>query len=100
MKKTVAIWLPFISGLILIAVAVIDLRQFESNIIDVQTMLRREMPIFLFGLVSSLIVFFSTIYWLFKKQWLTALQSFLSPILFIVCFGIGGAMGAAYLNAT
>ena len=99
-KKIVAIWLPFIVGLLLVTVAVIDLYQFKSNAIDVHTMLSREIPIVLLGLISSLAVFISSFYWLYKKNWAIAVQSFLSPILFLVCFVIGGAMGAAYINAT
>lgn len=100
MKKIIFIWLPFLSGLFLILVAAIDTQLFKSRIIDVQIMLGIETSIILFGIVSSIIVFFNTIYWILKKDWCSAFQSFISPILFMICFGIGGAMGAAYFNAT
>lgn len=100
MKKIIAIWLPFISGLLLVAVVAVDMHQFELGTIDVHDMLRRELPIVLFGMLSSLVVFVSSFYWLFKKQWFKAIQSLLSPFLFFVCFGIGGVMGASYLYAT
>lgn len=100
MKKIILIWLPLLTGIVLVAIAAFDLYQFRSGIIDAHTMLRREIPVVLLGVLSSLIVFLSAFYWLYKKQWLTALQSLASPFMFLVCFNIGGSMGAAYLNAT
>lgn len=100
MKKFILIWLPLLTGLVLVAMAAFDLYQFKLDIIDARTMLRREMPVVLLGVLSSLVVFLSAFYWLYKKQWLTAVQSLASPFMFLVCFNIGGSMGAAYLYAT
>ncbi len=94
------IWMPFFIGLLLLVITKIDLYQFGSGSIEVQSMLSREIPIVSLGLLSSVLVFLSSIYWLFKKQWAVAVQSIISPVLFMLCFGIGGAMGGAFLNAT
>jgi len=101
MKRTlILIWLPVVLGVILLGVTKIDLYQFHNKTIDVQSMLSREIPIVFIGLLISAIVFLSSIYWLIKKQWFVAAQSIFSPLLFLVLFGVGGAMGGAFLNAT
>ncbi len=78
----------------------IDLIQFHNQSIEVKAMLSREIPIVLIGLLLSTGVFLSGTYWLVKKQWCVALQSIVSPIIFMILFGVGGAMGGAFLNAT
>lgn len=99
-KSKLIIWLPAFLGLVLLVVTKIDLYQFNNETLEVHNMLSREIPIVFSGLFLSVAVFLSGIYWLVKKQWLTALQSALSPVIFMVCFGVGGAMGGAFLNAT
>jgi len=91
---------PVISGLVLLAVTKFDLYQFNADSIDVRVMLSRELPIVLVGLISSIGVFLSSFYWLFKRRWFTATVAVLSPLLFLICFGLGGMWGAAYLYAT
>jgi len=100
MKKYIFIWLPFSLGILLIGVVHLDLYQFKQQSVDVNGMLMRELPIVVTGLISGALVLISTLYWLYKKQWLVAGQSFISPIIFIYCFGYGGTIGGAYLNAT
>jgi hypothetical protein len=93
-------WFPTFIGLVLVAVTQIDLYQFHDRAIDVQSMLSRELPIVLVGFLFSLGVLCSSIYWLSKRNWLLASQAVVSPLMFLACFGIGGALGGAYLNAT
>ncbi len=101
MKKVqILIWIPFLLGLLLLVIAKINLYQFSSGSIEVRSMLSREIPIVSLGLICSILIFLSSIYWLLKKQWAIALQAIVSPALFLLCFIIGGAMGAAFLNAT
>ncbi|MEP2651498.1 MAG: hypothetical protein ABJH06_05820 [Paraglaciecola sp.] len=99
-KSKLIIWLPMFLGLVLLVVAKIDLYQFENQSIEVRAMLSREIPIVFLGLLLSSIIFISSFYWLLKKQWSTALQSIISPLIFMVLFGISGVMGGAFLNAT
>jgi len=100
--KKVAIfnWLPFILGLLLLVVAKIDMLIFDPQTGDVRALLSRELPIVLLGVVLSIAVFSSSFYWLYKKERSVALQAIVSPVLFFICMSLGGAMGAAYLNAT
>jgi len=101
MNKTILItWLPSVLGLLLLIVVKIDLYQFESQSINAKSMLIREMPIVIFGMILSVIIFFSSFYWLFNQQWIMAIQAIISPLIFLGCFVLGGAMGAAYMNAT
>jgi hypothetical protein len=99
-KLKLIIWLPAVLGLVLLTVTKIDLYQFNNESIEVRSMLSREIPIVLSGLFLSAGVFLSSVYWLVKKQWLFAAKSVLSPLIFMVCFGVGGAIGGAFLNAT
>ena len=99
-KTIVIIWLPATLGLLLLAVVKIDLYQFSNNGIEVRDMLMRELPIVVIGLLFSLIIFLTSFYWLLKKIWLKSLQAIISPLIFVYCFGWGGYLGAAYLNAT
>lgn len=99
-KAFFAIWFPLLCGVILIIIVPINLNQFEMNEVDIHTILNREIPIVLVGMLSSVIIFFSGLYWLFRKQWSKAIQSVCSVFLFFICFGVGGAMGGAFLNAT
>ena len=101
MNKTILItWLPSVLGLILLIVAKIDLYQFETQSINAKDMLMREMPIVIIGVILSIIIFLSCFYWLFNQQWAMAIQAIISPLIFLGCFVLGGAMGAAYMNAT
>jgi len=99
-KSKLIIWLPVFLGVILLIVTKIDLYQFHNQSIEVRVMLSREVPIVFIGLQLSFIIFFSSIYWLIKKQWGVAVQSIISPLLFMVLFGVGGVIGGAFLNAT
>lgn len=81
-------------------VAKVDLYQFTNQSIEVQTMLSRELPIVLIGLLFSALILISGIYRLMKRQWFMAIQSVVSPTIFMILFGVGGAIGGAYLNAT
>ena len=100
MKRIFIVWSPAILGLFLIIVAKVDLYQFEREAIDIHTMLSRELPILVAGGFLSVAIFFSSFYWLYKKHWSIAIQSFLSSMIFVLFFIIGGAIGASYLNAT
>lgn len=99
-RKVLFVWLPAFIGLLLFCVSQIDLYLFKQDIFGVKIILAWEVVLVIAGLISSALVFFFGIVCLFKKTWLFALQSFVSPFLFIILFGVGGAMGAAYLNAT
>ena len=99
-KKTLLLSLPFILGLALLLVTLIDLHQFELKTIVVQDMLKREIPIVILGFLVSLAALISSVYWMAKKEWLATLQAVLGPVFFALCFGIGGALGSAYINAT
>ena len=98
--KTLLVWLPAFIGFFLLCASQIDLYLFKQGVFSVRTMLSWEVVLVIAGLISSICVVFLGVVFLCKKLWLLALQSFVSPFLFIVFFGIGGAMGAAYLNAT
>ncbi|MGH1539636.1 MAG: hypothetical protein ACRBHB_04380 [Arenicella sp.] len=99
-KPNIIIWAPVALGIVLLVVTKIDLYQFQNQAIDVQSMLLREIPIVILGLLLSAGVLLSSIYWFIKKQWLVAVQAIVSPLLFMLFFGIGGSMGGAFLNAT
>ena len=94
------IWSPVAIGCCLLAVTAFDLYQFSDRSIDTRAMLSREIPLVIGGFVLSTFVLFSGLYRLAKKQWGLALQSIVSPLLFLLLFGIGGAMGGAFMNAT
>jgi len=101
MKKiTIFNWSPFFLGLILLVVAKIDMLLFDPYSGDVRALLDRELPIVILGVVLSVVVFSSSFYWLYKKEGRLAFQAIISPVLFFMCMSLGGAMGAAYLNAT
>ena len=99
-KITLAIWFPALVGSALLLVAYINIQQFATGSIEVRVMLVREIPLVLLGLAASLVLAGFTVFWLFCKQWKRAVQSVLSIVFYLVCFTIGGANGAAYLNAT
>jgi len=99
-KQKIIIWVPVVLGIILLVVTKIDLYQFQNQSINVQGMLSREVPIVILGLLFSIGILLSSIYWLIKKQWFMAAQAVISPLLFMLFFGIGGAIGGAFLNAT
>ena len=99
-KAKIFTWSPLCIGVILLVVAKINMVMFDSQALSVHEMLSREITIVLIGLVVSFLVFLSSLYWLYHKNGKMALQAVVSPILFIVCVSVGGAMGAAYLNAT
>ena len=99
-KAKILTWSPLIIGVTLLVVAKINMIMFDSQTLSVHEILSLELPIVLIGLVVSFFVFLSSLYWLYNKNAKMALQSVISPILFLVCVSIGGAMGAAYLNAT
>lgn len=99
-KRTIIIWLPAFLGFVLLLVTQIDIYQFERQSIGVQAMLSREVPIVIVGLLLGLAVFISGIYWLIKKQWFTAIQAIISPLVFLLLFAVSGAFGGAFLNAT
>jgi hypothetical protein len=63
-------------------------------------MLGRELPLVLFGFASSLGVAVLAVFWLVKKQWLKALYSVLSILLFFISFIVAGINGGAFVNAT
>lgn len=94
------VWLPAAVGAALLVVTKVDLYQFQNQSIEIRTMLLREMPIVVIGLFISAMVLVSSVYWIAKRRWLLAASAVLSPTVFVLCFGIGGAMGGAYLNAT
>lgn len=99
-KLTIFIWLPSLLGLILILITKWDLYQFYHQDIDVKTMLSREVPVFILGLVNSTAILFSSVYWLLKKRWKLAIQAIVSMLIFFLCFMIAGYLGGAFLNAT
>lgn len=99
-KTKFIIWLPALFGILLLIISQIDVYQFSHQTIKVDTMLSREMPIIRIGLLSSAIIFLSSFYWLVRKRWGMAIQSIISPLIFMLLFTIGVAMGGAYLNAT
>lgn len=99
-RVQIAILAPALSGVILVPLVFFNLSQFHSGSIEVGSMLSRELPVVMFGLVSSLALFVMAIVWLFKKQWLKSLGSVLSISVFFVCFLITGSNGGAFLNAT
>ncbi len=99
-RFNLTISLPILFGLVLLLVTKIDLHQYSVQSVDVRTMLARELPIVLIGLVISVTVLLSSFYWLIKKQWRRVFLSILSPSLFVLCFMLSGAMGGAFLNAT
>lgn len=99
-KQTIVIWIPAFLGFILLLVTQVDIYQFASQSIGTQTMLSREVPIVIVGLLLGLAVFLNGIYWLIKKQWFTAIQAIISPLVFLLLFVVSGALGGAFLNAT
>ena len=100
MNKNKLLWLPAFFGVLLLIVSYFDLRQFNSGSINPHSMLSREIPLVLLGFVSSSIVSILFIVFLLKKNWRNSIQSIISIFVFLICFAVGGAIGAAYLNAT
>ncbi|WP_049723849.1 hypothetical protein [Gilvimarinus polysaccharolyticus] len=96
----IAILAPALSGVALVPLVFVNLSQFHSGSIEVGSMLGRELPVVMFGLVSSLALFVMAIVWLFKKQWLKSLGSAISILVFFVCFIVAGSIGGVFLNAT
>jgi len=99
-RKERLIWVPSFIGLILLSLSQLDLYLFKQGFLGVRTILSWELILFIAGLLSCIAVFIFGIACLFKKAWLLALQSFVSSVLFLVLFAIGGALGAAYIHAT
>ena len=99
-KKRLLVWIPSFIGIILLDLSQIDLYLFKQGVLDVRTILGWELVLVLSGLLSAVVISIFGIVFLFKKNWLLAFQSFISPVLVMVCFTIGGVVGAAYLNAT
>ena len=99
-RRYIVILAPALSGIVLISLVFFNLSQFHSGSIEVGSMLSRELPIVLFGLASSLVLFVMALIWLFKKQWFKSLGSVISILVFFVCFVIAGVSGGAFLNAT
>ena len=91
---------PAVAGIVLLSLVFFNLSQFHSGLIEVQAMLGRELPVVIFGFISSLVLAGVAISWLVKKQWAKSLYSALSILVFFVCFIIGGVNGGAFLNAT
>ncbi|WP_226668046.1 hypothetical protein [Microbulbifer aggregans] len=99
-RSHIVIPAPAVSGFVLVSLVFFNLSQFQSGSIEVGTMLNRELPVVIFGLLSSLALFLAAAVWLFKKQWLKSLSSLVSILLFFVCFIMAGVNGGAFLNAT
>lgn len=99
-KSTLAIWTPAASGLVLLALVLVDLHQFQSGSVGVRTLLFREIPVVLFGLASCLAMSVLALSWAARKQWRKAVLAGMSILVFVICFGIAGASGGAFLNAT
>jgi len=99
-RASIAISVPALSGLILVPLVFFSLDQFHSGAIEVDTMHRRELPVVMLGLLSSLALFVMAIVWLFKKQWFKSLGSVASILVYLVCNIIAGTNGGAFLNAT
>ena len=99
-KAKIFIWIPVALGVLLLIVVKIHLYQFDPQTGDVRALLSREIPIAILGFFWSVIVFFSTPYWLKKNERGNAVQAFLSPLLWYACFVIGSLMGGAFMNAT
>lgn len=100
MRTRLLVWLPFLIGVLLIAVVMVDLAQFQRGAIEARAMLLREGPLLLVGLLFALGNVACSVYWAWGQQWALAAQAVASSLLFLVCIFIGGAMGAAYFNAT
>lgn len=98
--RNLLIWSPTLIGLILLFVSRVDLYLFSSGVLDLRTMLGWELALVLLGFLSSVVVFSYGIYFLFKKHWVLAAKAFINPVTFLILFAVGGAFGAAYLNAT
>jgi len=99
-RSYIVILAPAASGIVLLPLVFFNLSKFHSGSIEVQAMLGRELPVVIFGIISSLVLTGLTISWLVKKQWAKSLYSVLSILVFFVCFIIGGVNGGAFLNAT
>ncbi len=97
-NKTV-LFAPFVLGVLLLSVSALDLYQFRVATVEIHTLLLRELPIVLLGLVSTLGVSVAGMVYLVSRQWCLAALSLLSALSFVFCFLLGGELGAAYLNA-
>tara|TARA_R110002124_G_scaffold234886_1_gene400237 strand:+ start:24242 stop:24547 length:306 start_codon:yes stop_codon:yes gene_type:complete len=99
-RSYLAISLPALSGIVLVFLVFFNLSQFHSGVIEVGDMLRRELPVVMFGLVSSLGLFVMAVTWVFKRQWLKSLSAVISILVFFICFILAGVNGGAFVNAT
>ena len=97
--RNLLIWSPTLIGVILLFVSQVDIYLFSSGVLDVRAMLGNEVVFVLLGFLSSVVVFLYGIYFLFKKHWVLAVTALINPVVFLVLFTVGGAFGAAYLNA-
>jgi hypothetical protein len=100
MKTGIFIWSPAFTGALLLLVSQIDLILFKAEILGVRTMLTWELVLVLVGLIGGVIVLIYGVACLFRKKWSLAMQALLSPLVFLILFGLGGSLGGAYLNAT
>ena len=99
-RSYLAISFPALSGIVLVTLVFFNLSQFHSGAIEVGDMLRRELPVVMFGLINSFGLFFMTVFWVFKRQWLKSLSAVISILAFFICFIFAGVNGGAFVNAT
>jgi NO-binding membrane sensor protein with MHYT domain len=99
-RTSVFLCAPAIFGAVLLAVSLLDLHQFGVGSIEPRTMLYREVPFVVLGLLSSLALACAAVWWCLKRRWRLAFASLGSILVFLICFSVAGALGAAFLNAT
>ena len=99
MNKKHLVWIPSVIGVVLILVSQLDLYLFKAGVFGVRTLLAWEIMLVLAGMISCIVSLIYGGLCLFKKRWLVAFLAVVNSLIFLVLFSLGGALGAAYLNA-
>ncbi|MDR3055045.1 MAG: hypothetical protein LBU53_06545 [Zoogloeaceae bacterium] len=99
-EKNLFIASPALSGLILLAVSLVDLALFKNGVVSVRTILTWELLLLLACLVVAFSVFIFSIGLLFLRQWSMVIFSMLSVLVMFAFIITAGVNGAAFLNAT
>lgn len=99
-KLSNLVWLPALTGILLLLAVYIDVNYFNAVPDDVNGSLIREQLIIFIGFISSIIIVVFCIRWLYVKRWRKALYGALSVLIFLICFSVGAIYGGALTTPT
>ena len=87
-------------GVVLLGVALVNLRRFAAGDIEPRAMLSLEIPLLVLGLLAAFSASFAGLAWAWQRKWKQAALALMSVAVFMVCVGVAALNGAAFLNAT